>query len=107
MRTSLAVATLTLVLAAPAAANFPDNSALLFASPGDVVTGGIPRAYDDTNAAFTVTGTSADLTLHVAGTNGSSATMEFAAKPGSSLQTGLYKNVERAAFRSANRAGMA
>jgi hypothetical protein len=106
MRILPAVFALTLVLAAPAAASSPDDSALLFASPGDVVTGGIPRAYDDTNATFTLTGTSADVTLHAAGSNGSSASLEFAAKPGSALQAGVYRNVERAAFRSANRAGM-
>jgi hypothetical protein len=106
MRAFLVAVLLLFALAAPASAAFPDNSALLFASPGDVVTGGIPRVYDDTNATFTLTGTAGDATLHVAGTNGSSATLEFAAKRGSLLQPGVYKNVERAAFRSANRGGM-
>ena len=97
---------LALVMAAPAAASFPDNSAVMLSSVGEWVTGGVPRAYDDRNATLTLTGTSGDVTLQIAGGDGSKFSMEFAAKPGTSLQPGVYKNVERAAFRSANRAGM-
>jgi hypothetical protein len=92
----------SLLIAAPAAA----SSASLFASPGEFVTGGIPHVYDDSNSSITLSGTNADVTMHIAGTNGSSFALEFAAKPGSTLQPGVYKNVERAALRSANRPGL-
>jgi hypothetical protein len=106
MRTLALSLLLALVPAAPAAAAFPDNSAVLLASPGEFVTSGLPHEYDDLNSALTLTGTSGDVTLHAAGTDGSTFSLEFAAKPGSLLQPGVYKNVERASFRNANRAGM-
>jgi hypothetical protein len=102
MRIVLLVFLASLVIAAPAAA----NTASLFASPGEFVTGGIPHVYDDTNSAISLSGTSADVTMHIAGNDGSSFALEFAGKPGSALQPGVYKNVERAALRTANRPGL-
>ena len=102
MRIGVLAFLVSLVIAAPAGA----NSASLFASPGEFVTGGIPRVYDDTNSTITLTGSTADVTMHIAAGDGSSFALEFAAKPGSTLQPGAYKNAERAALRSANRPGL-
>ena len=102
----------TLVLAAPASAAFPDNSAMLFSSSGEPLTQGIPHAFTDSNATFTVFGGAGDVTVEVVG-NGPSLPdsgdfqLEFAAKPGTALKPGTYKNVEMLPGRSANRAGMA
>lgn len=106
MRALAVAVVLTLTLAAPAAASFPGNSAVLFSSPGDFITDGFPGGYTDLNSTLTLTGGPGDVVLHVSGNDGRTYAMEFAAKPGSVLTTGVYKNVERAAFRSANRAGM-
>jgi hypothetical protein len=88
----------TLVLAAPAAASFPDNSAVLLSSDGDPAGQAFPHLYTDNGATFSVSGTAGDVFVHITGSgtglSSGSASLEFAARPGTALKPGLYKNID-------------
>src|SRR5258705_3675717 len=92
-----------LTLAAPAAASFPDNSAVLFSTTNDFVGKGTPGLYTDLNATITATGAPWLVSVRIQGLDGSDADMTFGARSGSTLQPGSYKNAVRVAAQGANR----
>src|SRR4051794_16568993 len=94
---------LLLVLSAPAAANFPDNSALLFSSEGDWVGGGLPHLYTDEDATISVSGSASSLTLHAVGNDLHSFNLTFGARQGGVLKPGSYKDPVRSSTQGPNK----
>ena len=79
----------------------------MFSDRGDYIGGGQPRLFDSDNAAISVSGSAAYLTVTVSGgTRGDSYRMDFAAPPGQALTTGVYDRAQSAPFRTATRPGI-
>jgi hypothetical protein len=98
---------LPLSMSAPAAAVTYSSSVTMMSEPGDYIGQGRDRVFNERNGAITVTGDAGYLQINVSGgTLGDYYHLDVAAPPGELLHPGLYTGVQRAAFRTAKRAGL-
>jgi hypothetical protein len=85
----------------------PTTSLTLKSSPGDWVGDGQQQSFSSSDGTFSVSGTTADLTVNFTSTDGSQYwTADFAAPRGQKLQPGVYYNAERAPFRTGRAPGI-
>jgi hypothetical protein len=85
----------------------PTTSLTLASSPGDFVGGGAQQAFTSADGTFSVSGTTADLTVNFRTTDGAQYwTAEIAAPRGQKLQPGVYYQAERAPFRTGRAPGI-
>ena len=98
-----------LLIAAPVASALPRATYVTMSSDkGDWVGQGIAsRVWEEHSASVTVSGDLSWLTVRVAGgSSGETYRLEFAAPPGEQLRPGLYRSVQRAAFRQPGHGGL-
>jgi hypothetical protein len=95
----VAVAVLTGVLPAQAAASGSDYAVML-SDPGDWIGGGSQRIFRTGDSSITMGGSPGYVTVNVSGgTFGDYYSMDFAAPPGQALAVGYYTHAQRAPFR--------
>jgi hypothetical protein len=113
---SLIVSLATLAAALPAAAASAGTSSPLaaqgmvvtmFSDPGDYIGGGMQQEFDQTNATFSGTVSTAGINLSASGgTSGLSWSFVIDPPQGKSFRVGYYSRVQRAEFRTAGYAGL-
>ncbi len=92
-------------LTAPAqAATAPVSSFSFTSAQGDYIGGGETKTYTEPGSAFAVSGTAGFLTVSVDGAD--SWRIDLAAPRGEQLRPGVYRNAERASFRTGRAPGL-
>jgi hypothetical protein len=79
----------------------------MYSDPGDYIGGGTQQEFDNTNASFSGTVSTAGINLSVSGgTSGLAWSFVIDPPPGASFHVGYYPKVQRAPFRTAGYAGL-